>query len=115
MKPSQMEMVNTSNSGGLFSQFCVNINFLTFSHLNCIYQVPNCHLCPLNAPLFDLNQGNVSSVFMKIGNQECKKTKRHKIGEMFGQIISQITIDTIFLIANTINQSNIIEMKKLIS
>ena len=29
----------------------------------CFYKVPNCQNCPLDAPLFDLNQGNVSCIF----------------------------------------------------
>ena len=31
----------------------------------CFYQVPNCNLCPLQAPLFDLTQGSVSCVFFQ--------------------------------------------------
>ena len=47
------------------TNFVSSSYFPTFSPLKCIYQVPNCPLCPFDAPLFDLTQGNVSCVFLQ--------------------------------------------------
>ena len=56
---TQQSTINESTT------FLSSTSFTTVSPVVCLYQVPNCHLCPQNAPLFDLTQGNVSCIFFQ--------------------------------------------------
>ena len=96
---------NTQTIQTLPYTFLSSSYFPTVSLLNCIYQISNCHLCPFDAPLFDLTQGNVSCIFFQ---NEWRWTFTPNNGTLTntGEIVVSGNTTTIF-IGNLNNNANL--------
>ena len=83
---SSTQLTSTTPSSLQTANPQTKFSLATSTPLACFYQVVNCSSCPLNAPLFDLTQGNVSCSLMS-GNWRWKFTPNNGTFTNTGEIV----------------------------